>query len=78
LGNRIKAPLQAGLGWKSQKTARSLGALIRFRRLSIRHSPEILASLDEDFLPDVDLGFGNIDYTIVIGEVLGDYEAEKK
>jgi hypothetical protein len=39
---------------------------------------ELLASLDEDFLPDVDLGFGNIDYTVVIGEVLGDYEAEKK
>lgn len=35
----------------------------------------ILASLDEDFLPDVDLEQGNLNYTVVIGEVLGNYEA---
>jgi hypothetical protein len=29
------------------------------------------------FLPDVDLDHGNLIYTVVHGEVLGNYEAEK-
>jgi hypothetical protein len=37
--------------------------------------PSLLGSLDEDFLPDVDLDRGNLNYTVVIGEVLGNYEA---
>ena len=40
--------------------------------------PLLLGSLDEDFLPDVDLDQGNLNYTVVLGEVLGNYEAEKK
>ncbi len=40
--------------------------------------PALLGTLDEDFLPDVDLDHGNLNYTVVIGEVLGNYEAEKK
>ena len=40
--------------------------------------PALLGSLDEDFLPDVDLDHGNLNYTVVIGEVLGNYEAELK
>ena len=39
--------------------------------------PALLGSLDEDFLPDVDLDHGNLNYTVVLGEVLGNYEAEK-
>jgi hypothetical protein len=39
--------------------------------------PSLLGSLDEYFLPDVDLDHGNLNYTVVIGEVLGNYEAEK-
>jgi hypothetical protein len=31
-----------------------------------------------DFLPDVDLDHGNLNYTVVLGEVLGNFEAEKK
>ena len=38
--------------------------------------PALLGSLDEDFLPDVDLDHGNLSYTVVLGEVLGNYEAE--
>jgi len=30
------------------------------------------------FLPDVDLDHGNLNYTVVIGEVLGNFEAAKK
>ena len=40
--------------------------------------PALLGSLDEDFLPDVDLDHGNLNYTVVIGEVLGNFEAQKK
>ncbi len=39
--------------------------------------PGLLGSLDEDFLPEVDLDLGNLSYTFVIGEVLGKYEALK-
>ncbi len=39
--------------------------------------PALLSSLDEDFLPDVDLAHGNLTYTVVLGEVLGNFEAEK-
>jgi hypothetical protein len=35
--------------------------------------PALLGSLDEDFLPDVDLDHGNLNYTVVLGEVLGNY-----
>ncbi len=38
----------------------------------------LLSSLDDEFLPDVDLAHGNLTYTIVRGEVLGNWEAEKK
>ena len=40
--------------------------------------PALLGSLDEDFLPNVDLDHGNLNYTVVIGEVLGNYEAQKQ
>jgi hypothetical protein len=40
--------------------------------------PALLALLDEDFLPDVDLDHGKLTYTIVLGEVLGKYEVEQK
>ncbi|WP_160164544.1 hypothetical protein [Pedosphaera parvula] len=33
-----------------------------------------MASLDEDFLPNVDLKSGTLTYTVVMGEVLGNYE----
>lgn len=37
--------------------------------------PKLLASLDEDFLPDVDLAHGTLTHTVVIGELMGNYEA---
>jgi hypothetical protein len=39
---------------------------------------ELLSSLDEEFLPDVDLAEGNLSYTVVLGEVLGNWEASNK
>lgn len=37
--------------------------------------PALLQSLDEEFLPDVDLEHGTLTYTVVRGEVLGNFEA---
>jgi hypothetical protein len=37
--------------------------------------PALLASLDEGFLPDVDLRAGTLTYTVVMGEVVGNFEA---
>jgi hypothetical protein len=36
--------------------------------------PKLLKSLDEDFLPDVALEDGNLNYTVVVGEILGNFE----
>jgi hypothetical protein len=38
--------------------------------------PTMLSALDDEFLPDVDLEHGNLTYTVVLGEVLGNWEAE--
>ena len=40
--------------------------------------PALLASLDDDFLPDVDLERGTLNYTVVVGEVMGNWEAKTK
>jgi hypothetical protein len=37
--------------------------------------PKLLRSFDEDFLPDVDLDSRTLTYTVVMGEVLGNFEA---
>jgi len=37
--------------------------------------PGMLSSLDDNFLPDVDLTLGTLTYTVVIGEVMGNFEA---
>ena len=37
--------------------------------------PKLLQTLDEDFLPDVDLERGTLTYTVVMGEVVGNWEA---
>ncbi len=37
--------------------------------------PKLLQALDEDFLPDVDLERGTLTYTVVMGEVVGNWEA---
>ena len=39
--------------------------------------PKLLTSLDDDFLPDVDLDRGTLAYTVVLGELVGVFEAEQ-
>ena len=40
--------------------------------------PVLLRTLDEDFLPDVDLERGSLTFTVVRGEVLGHFEASQQ
>ena len=35
---------------------------------------ELLHDLDDQFLPDVDLETGNLTFTVVVGDVVGNYE----
>ena len=38
---------------------------------------KLLSSFDEDFLPEVDLAHHTLNYTVVMGEILGNYEAHQ-
>ena len=40
--------------------------------------PRLLASLDEDCLPDVDLQHGTLTFTVVWGEIVANYEASRE
>ena len=53
------------------------GTVIVLRSAGIAEAdvPKLLASLDEDFLPDVDLQRGTLTFTVVSADVLANYEA---
>ncbi|NQX02364.1 hypothetical protein HQ447_17030 [bacterium] len=51
--------------------------ILKGSKLDESNIQELLSSLDEEFLPDVDLAEGNLTYTVVLGEVLGNWDAEK-
>ncbi len=55
------------------------GTVIVLRSAGIAEDdiPQLLASLDEDYLPDVDLQHGTLTFTVVWGEVLANYEASQ-
>ena len=40
--------------------------------------PSFLNQLDEDFLPGVDLNSGNLNFTVVMGSVVGNFEPTQK
>ena len=56
-------------------TASGTVILLKAAGLSESDVQPLLSSLDQDFLPDVDLASGTLTYTVVVGEVLGNYEA---
>ncbi|MCU0784623.1 MAG: hypothetical protein MUF81_11395 [Verrucomicrobia bacterium] len=49
--------------------------VLRSAGLAEADIPKLLASLDEDYLPDVDLQHGTLTFTVVWGDVLANYEA---
>jgi len=48
--------------------------LLKEAGLGADQVPSLLAELDREWLPGVDLGSGNLNFTVVLGEVLGNYE----
>ena len=56
-------------------TAAGTAILLEGGGLTESDVPDLLRTLDEDFLPDVDLSSGSLTYTVVIGRVLANYEA---
>jgi len=48
--------------------------LLQGSGLGAESVPELLKQLDEEFLPDVEIGDGNVSFTVVEGKVLGNYE----
>jgi hypothetical protein len=52
--------------------------LLKGNGLGAEHVPALLTELDQEWLPGVDLGSGNLNFTVVVGEVLGNYEPDTK
>ena len=52
--------------------------LLRSAQWSENEIPELLKTFDEDFLPDVDLEQGTLAYTVVLGDLVGVFEAEAR
>jgi len=50
--------------------------LLKSARWTEEEIPTLLKSFDEDFLPDVDLERGTLAYTVIMGEIVGVFEAE--
>ncbi len=38
--------------------------------------PDLLRSLDDEFLPGVDIDVGGLSFTVVVGRVVGNYEGQ--
>lgn len=49
--------------------------VLRGQGLAESEIPAMLSAFDEDFLPDVDLRSGTLVYTVVLGDLLGVFEA---
>ena len=63
------------LHYLSNGTVSGTVILLRSSGISEADIPNLLASLDEDYLPDVDLQHGTLTFTVVLGDVLANYEA---
>jgi hypothetical protein len=66
------------LHYLSNGTVSGTVVLLRDAGWSEADVPDLLASLDEEHLPDVDLAHGTLTYTVVMGEVVGNYEATER
>ncbi len=53
------------------------GTVVILRESGLRESevPALLSDLDESWLPGVDLRAGNLSFTVVLGDVMGNFEA---
>ncbi len=51
--------------------------LLASSKISDDEVPAMLSAFDDDFLPGVDLGSGNLTFTVIRGEVMGNFEATR-
>jgi hypothetical protein len=56
-------------------TAAGTVILLKSAGLTETDIQSLLSSFDQDFLPDFDLANGTLTYTVVTGEIVGNYEA---
>jgi hypothetical protein len=54
------------------------GTVVLFRDAGWQEAdiPALLSAFDDDFLPGVDLDHGNLQFTVVLADILGNWEAE--
>jgi hypothetical protein len=64
------------LHYLSTGTVSGTVILLKSAGWSEQEIPTLLKYLDEDFLPDVDLERGTLAYTVIVGEIVGVFEAE--
>ena len=79
LGPELFAPFDAAavdLHYLASGTVSGTVILLKSAGWTEAEIPKLLKSLDDDFLPDVDLERGTLTYTVVLGELIGVFEAE--
>lgn len=64
------------LHYLSDGTVAGTVIVLRGAGLEASDVPALLSELDREWLPGVDLGGGNLNFTVVVGEVLGNYEPD--
>lgn len=54
------------------------GTVVLFREAGWQEAdiPALLSAFDDDYLPGVDLDHGNLQFTVVLADILGNWEAE--
>lgn len=52
--------------------------VLRGQGLAESDIPGLLAAFDEDLLPDVDLKSGSLVYTVIMGDLVGTFEASSE
>ena len=67
-------PRFAGIHYLPDGTVAGTVILLKGSGLGTDQVPDLLAELDQEWLPGVDLGSGHLNFTVIFGEVLGNYE----
>jgi hypothetical protein len=64
------------LHYLSDGTVAGTVTLLKGAAWGAEQVPALLAELDQDWLPGVDLGSGRLTFTVVMGEVVGNFEPD--
>ena len=79
LGKRDSADAIAiDLHYLPDGTVAGTVTLLASAKIADDEIPALLSAFDDDFLPGVDLSSGNLTFTVIRGEVLGNFEASQE